>query len=85
MYARGVRKRTNMNVEMDLVAEAAEILGTKNTTETVHRALREVVALQRRRELAADDMPWLTTESLEALRRLENEHDDDPEGPLFGD
>lgn len=65
----GVRKRTNMNIDMDLVAKAADILGTKTTTATVHAALDEVVRLQLRRELADYDFPDLTPEALEEMRR----------------
>ena len=57
-------KRTSLNLELDLVAEACRVLGTKGTTETVHRALEDVVRRQRLRELAEwrfDDLPngWL--------------------------
>ena len=37
-----------MNLDHDLVRQAAEALGTGNATETVHRALEEVVLRQRR-------------------------------------
>jgi hypothetical protein len=50
--------------DLDLVAEAREILGTKTTTETVHTALREAVRrkrLERLTERTFDHMPpgWL--------------------------
>lgn len=61
-------KRTNINLDADLVQEAADVLGTTRTTDTVHQALREVVALAARRRLAANDFPELTLESLEAMR-----------------
>ena len=36
-------KRTSLNLEFDLVAEARAILDTKGTTDTIHRALEAVV------------------------------------------
>jgi hypothetical protein len=42
-------------------------LGTQRTTDTVHQALREVVA--RRARLAQRDLENLTPEALEAMRR----------------
>jgi len=37
-------KRTNINLDTDLVAAAAHLLGTHNTADTIHAALREIVA-----------------------------------------
>ncbi len=65
-----------MNIDMELVAKVAGILGTRNTTETVHAAMDEVVKLQLRRELAADDMPDLTAELLDEMRRSEHDLSD---------
>lgn len=60
-------KRTSLNLNLELVAEAREYLGTNGTTDTVHRALEEVVrqrALDRLADLTfahlADD--WLERE-----------------------
>jgi Arc/MetJ family transcription regulator len=36
-------KRTSLNLDMSLVDEARQVLGTRGTTETVNRALAEVV------------------------------------------
>ena len=62
---------------MDLVADARAILGTKNTTDTVHAALREAVRRERIESLLTwrfDHMPegWL-----EAERRGEHWPDDE--------
>jgi len=65
----GVKKRTNINLDMDLVAQAARELGTRRTTETVHEALRDVVARARRAQLAERDFEDLTPEVLDAMRR----------------
>lgn len=62
-------RRTNINLDMDLVEEAAHELGTQRTTDTVHQALREVVARARRTRLAQRDFEDLTPEALEAMRR----------------
>jgi Arc/MetJ family transcription regulator len=61
--------RTNINLDMDLVDEAARELGTRRMTNTVHQALREVVARARRARLAQRDLENLTPEALEAMRR----------------
>ena len=49
--------------------EAAHELGTQRTTDTVHQALREVVARARRARLAERDFEDLTPDALEAMRR----------------
>lgn len=69
MYPLGVVKRTNINLDMDLVEQAAHELGTQRTTDTVHEALRDVIARARRARLAQRDFEGLTPESLEAMRR----------------
>lgn len=62
-------KRTNINLDMDLVAAAATELGTERTTDTVHLALREAVDRARRGRLARRDFPDLTLDVLDATRR----------------
>jgi Arc/MetJ family transcription regulator len=64
-----VVKRTNINLDMDLVEQAAHELGTQRTTDTVHEALRDVIARARRTRLAQRDFESLTPESLAATRR----------------
>lgn len=61
-------RRTNINLDKRLVAEAAAVLGTVQTTETVHAALREVVDRAARQRLAAHDFAGLTPEAVAALR-----------------
>jgi Arc/MetJ family transcription regulator len=58
-----------MNLDFTLVSEAAAVLGTEQTTETVHAAMRDVVARARRRRLAARDLPDLTPEAVEEMRQ----------------
>jgi Arc/MetJ family transcription regulator len=69
VYHVRVVRRTNINLDMDLVHEAAQELGTRRTTDTVHQALREVVARARRERLAQRDFADLTPDALEAMRR----------------
>lgn len=69
MYLVEVIKRTNINLDMDLVDRAAHELGTQRTTDTVHRALREVIDRAQRARLAQRDFEDLTPGALEAMRR----------------
>jgi hypothetical protein len=69
MYAVIVIKRTSLNLELDLVAQAREILGTRGTTDTVNRALAEVVRREKLLALAAERFDDLTPEALAELRR----------------
>jgi Arc/MetJ family transcription regulator len=64
-----VVRRTNINLDMDLVRQAARELGTERTTDTVHQALRDVVGRGRRARLAQRDFDELTPETLDAMRR----------------
>jgi Arc/MetJ family transcription regulator len=45
-------KRTSMFLDRDLVTRAAGALGTKSVTETVHAAMRHVVAVDAGTKLA---------------------------------
>jgi uncharacterized protein (DUF1778 family) len=63
-----MRKHTTLDLDQDLVREAAAALGTRRTTDTVHAALGEVVARRRRVTLARHDFPDLTPETLAAMR-----------------
>jgi Arc/MetJ family transcription regulator len=64
-----MRNRTTLNLDPDLVRAAQEVLGTRQTTETVHRALQEVVDREKRRRLAELPLTELTPDSLESARR----------------
>jgi Arc/MetJ family transcription regulator len=63
-----MRRHTTLNLDDELVADAARTLGTRGTTETVHAALREIVARERRRMLVEMEMTDLTPAALEQLR-----------------
>jgi Arc/MetJ family transcription regulator len=69
VYDVGVIKRTNINLDMDLVNRAAHELGTERTTDTVHQALREVITRAQRARLAQRNFEDLTPDALEAMRR----------------
>lgn len=62
-------KRTSVNLDLSLVEEAGRVLGTRQTTETLHRALEEIVQRARRRQLANHAFRGLTLETLERVRR----------------
>jgi Arc/MetJ family transcription regulator len=57
-----------MNLDRELVRQAAEALGTKTATETVHRALQEVVSRQHRIALTRYSFEELSGDKLERLR-----------------
>lgn len=61
-------KRTSLNLDFELVHQAAHVLGTDRTTDTIHRALSDVVARDRRRALTAYEFQDLTLESLAEMR-----------------
>jgi Arc/MetJ family transcription regulator len=65
-----MRKHTTLNIDPDLVAEAQEVLGTKNATDTIHAALDDIVRRNRRRRLLTYDLPDLTPEALEEMRSV---------------
>jgi Arc/MetJ family transcription regulator len=64
-----MRERTTMNLDRELVREAAKALGTKNATETVHKALEEAVRREHRIRLARRSFEALSGDKLDNLRR----------------
>jgi Arc/MetJ family transcription regulator len=62
-------KRTNINLDTQLVDAAAAVLGTARTTDTVHAALRSVVDRATRETLVQRDFADLSPAVLEHLRR----------------
>ena len=62
-------RRTNINLDMELVDQAAAELGTRRTTDTVHEALRDVVTRARRERLAQRDFEHLTPKAVQKMRR----------------
>ena len=61
------KTHTTLDLDRDLLRDAAEALGTTRTTETIHAALRDVVDRRRRAVLARRDFSELE-EALPALR-----------------
>ena len=55
------KTHTTLDLDRDLLDRAAEALGTRRTTDTVHAALREVVARRQRAWLAGHDFSELQT------------------------
>ena len=66
-------KRTSLNLDLELVARAREALGTNGTTETVHRALDEVV----RRRLREQFLEHLFDVDNDEIERAELEELDE--------
>ena len=56
-------KRTSLNLDLDLVAKAREALGSNGTTDTIHRALEEVVRREKLRRLTEYDFSEYTEEA----------------------
>jgi Arc/MetJ family transcription regulator len=71
-----MKRRTTIDLDYDLVAEASAVLGTKRISETVHRAMDEVVARRHRAELARMPMPDLTPEAIARMRAPRTSEDD---------
>lgn len=73
-----MRKHTSLNLDLELLRAAQEALETDQATETIHRALAEVVNRRKRQRLAAYDFPDLTPAFVEETRRdrafIETDH-----------
>jgi Bacterial antitoxin of type II TA system, VapB len=66
---RGPTHRTTLNLPVDLLREAEAIVGTSSPTEAVVVALETLVAQRHLRELLDMDLPDLTPEALDEMRR----------------
>jgi hypothetical protein len=75
-YASDIR-RTSLNLDLGLVAEARDILGTNGTTATVRAALEDVIVRDKLRRLAARTWVHVTPEELEELERAGGICDDE--------
>jgi len=58
-------RRTTMNIDHELVAQAQEILGTEHATATVHQALTEVIRQFRISQLLEWDFGGTTNDEIE--------------------
>jgi hypothetical protein len=70
-----VTKRTSLNLDFELLDEAKEVLETTATTETIHRALSEVVRQARLQRLAKRRFD-LSADELAALRATRTADED---------
>lgn len=62
-------RRTTVNLDQDLLAEAAGVLGTARMTDTIHAAMSEVVRRRRLEEVTELEFPDLTLEKIKEMRR----------------
>lgn len=62
-------KRTTVIVDTDLLSEAAEALDTKKTSETIRKALSEIVRRKRLESLLEWDLNGMTLEDLREMRK----------------
>lgn len=69
MYNTDMKKRTTVILDSDLLTEAAEVLGTKKTTETIRRSMEEVVRRERLETLFQWDFQDLTPDALAEMRK----------------
>ena len=76
-------RRTTINLDTDLVAEARQVLKTRNTTDTVHDALRDVVRSERLKRLGEWDLGGMTLEDVKEMRRSRS--DTKPWGKLVAE
>jgi uncharacterized protein (DUF1778 family) len=75
-----VKAHTTLDLDRDLLRDAAQVLGTTRTTDTVHAALRAVVARRRRAWLAQRDFSELEA-ALPELRTPRAVTADGPDEP----
>lgn len=83
-YRGGMRKHTTIDLDIDLVRQAAEALGTARTTDTIHAALSEVVGRRLRMEILGL-RPALSLDDLGAMRAHRFAEDGAPYGSDIGD
>jgi Arc/MetJ family transcription regulator len=72
------KRHTTVNLDPELLEDAMEVLGTKQVTETIHGAFKEVIRQHRIRRFLARDLPDLTPEALERMRAWRTFSDEPP-------
>lgn len=75
-----MRKHTTMDLDLELIGQAAEALGTTRMVDTVHAALTDVVRRRRRRAMV-DFRPALDLDDLNAMRSHRFAEEREPYGP----
>lgn len=58
-----------MNLDVDLLDEAADVLGTSRMTDTVHAAMNDVVRRRKLEALTRLEFPDLDWETVKKMRR----------------
>ena len=76
------RRHTTLNLDMELIEEARQVLGTARATETIHLALHAVIDRDKRRRLLEMGMGDLTPERLQELRQNRSFDDADTLKPM---
>lgn len=74
-------RRTTMNIDHELVAQAQDILGTENATATVHQALDAVIRrfhIEQLLEIEFPDDFWAETKAMRRPRQEWKEWGDVP-------
>jgi len=79
-----MRKHTTIDLDVDLVRQAAEALGTTRTIDTIHAALTDVVRRRLRMEILGL-RPALSLDDLHAMRAHRFAEDRAPYGSDAGD
>ena len=74
-----MRKHTTIDLDVELVRQAAEALGTTRTTDTIHAALVDVVRRRLRMEILGL-RPALSLDDLHAMRTHRVAEDPAPYG-----
>jgi Arc/MetJ family transcription regulator len=64
----GVKMRTTIDLDQELLRDAADALGTTRATDTIHVALGEAVPRRRHERLAARELPDLAPGSVDTIR-----------------
>ena len=72
-----MRKHTTIDLDADLVQQAAQVLGTTRTTDTIHAALADVVRGRRRMSIL-ELRPALDLADLDAMRAHRFAEDREP-------
>jgi Arc/MetJ family transcription regulator len=67
--AHHTKHRTTVLIDPALIDQAGRVLGTSGTTTTIRCALADVVARDKRRQLASWDLGEMTLDDLDQLRR----------------
>ena len=62
-------KRTTINLNVDLLREASEVLGTSRMSDTVHAAMSDVVRRRKLEAVTELEFPDLDLETIKEMRR----------------